>query len=235
MDQNRMGAAEVRRLLSLDKTRDEAHNQWVVHFLLRPLSVRLSPLLIRAGIGANAVTLAGLALSVTLPVMALLPPLPGALAIAVAATIFLLTDCMDGDIARATATASRWGGYLDAVTDLVHRFALYVALGLLAQQQADFSWGPLVGAGSAWLSLAARWCRSHREARDAGGDVYARHNAPRPADYIFFFFAGLDQLLPVLLIAAAAAEKLDVLVWGVLAYSLLDFCTTQILMRAALK
>jgi phosphatidylglycerophosphate synthase len=218
-------------MLDEDKARDERHNQWVVFFLLRPLSRRLAPALSRRGATADQVTWAGIGLSLALPLAALLPLPAAAPLVALGAVLFLLLDCVDGDIARASGTATRWGHYLDMVADVVFRCAFYLALGLLAGQAP-------IGLAAAWLSLGARWCRTWMTAElPERTDPYfeaGRTRQPRPADYLFFFVTGLDQTLPALLLAAAWGGWLGGLMWAVAAYSALDFAVTQLMARRRL-
>ena len=229
-------SADVRRAYTPDKAWDERHNQWVVFFLVRPLTQRLAPLLVRAGISADTVTLAGLIVSLLLPALAWLPPSSASISVAAASLLFLILDCLDGDVARGSGKASRRGGHLDMVSDLIHRLLLYVAIGFLAAGRGGTEYAPLFGAFSAWLALASRWCRMSLAEKD-NHDVYAQHQRERlaPSDYAFFFFAGIDQLLPAFIVVAAAGDGMTWLVVAVLVYSALDFGVTQVLAWRALK
>lgn len=215
-----------------EKARDERHNQWAVYFLLRPLSGPVAARLRERGISADQVTWAGLVLALLLPLFALAPQMPAALLVAIGAILFLLLDCVDGDLARLSGTASRRGAYLDMMADLVFRCAFYLAIGLLAWRAGGSIAAPVIGVLSAWAALAARWSRAWLTSEMPGEpDAYfdpARTARRKPADYLFFFLTGLDQLFPLLLLFAAWSGRLSQLVWFIAAYSLLDFAATQI-------
>lgn len=109
---------------SRDPAIDDPTNTWFVHYVGR----LLLPLAVRARIGANPVSIAGLAFGIGAafaylhwrdPAMATLGFL---LCVA-----WLIADGLDGMIARATASASALGRFLDGVCDHTVFLALYIA------------------------------------------------------------------------------------------------------------
>lgn len=100
-------------------------------FNLRPaVSAVTEPLgrsLLRAGVGANAVTVAGTVVSVVGAVLLLGT---GRLALgATVVTLAVLTDALDGTMARMSGGSTRWGAFLDSSLD---RFADGAVLASLA-------------------------------------------------------------------------------------------------------
>lgn len=98
--------------------------------LLRPLVVRLAA----AGVTANQVTLAALALSLaTGGVVALVAPSPGALwLVPLALALRMALNAVDGMLAREHGQASRLGAFLNELADLASDAALYLPFALLA-------------------------------------------------------------------------------------------------------
>ncbi len=83
--------------------------------------------LLRAGVGADAVTVAGTVLSVAGSVALLAR---GHLVLgAVVVTLSVLTDALDGTMARMSGGSTRWGAFLDSSLD---RFVDGAVLGSLA-------------------------------------------------------------------------------------------------------
>lgn len=130
-DSHGVGATERALFASLGKESDGV----AARYVNRAISTRLSRWLVRARVGANA-------LSVSL--LMLLP-----LAVAVLArgdrfgfvagtalfnAISVLDGC-DGEIARVTYTESRFGARLDTVVDMIGHLAFAVALGIGVSRQ----------------------------------------------------------------------------------------------------
>jgi phosphatidylglycerophosphate synthase len=117
-------------------------------FLVRPLSQQLTPSAVRRGLAASSVTAVALLLGLLAA---------GAYALAstglpvmwrVLGSVLLLgslvVDCVDGEVARSTRTASARGGWLDVGADRVKEYAVYA--GLAAGAHGRVVW---------WLALAA--------------------------------------------------------------------------------
>ncbi|MGH8453971.1 MAG: CDP-alcohol phosphatidyltransferase family protein, partial [Nevskiales bacterium] len=79
---------------------------------------------------ANQVTSIGAALSVAgaAAYATLEPGLPGTLISLVLLQIGYIMDCVDGQVARATRSASRFGGWWDIYCDFLAQFALGLAV-----------------------------------------------------------------------------------------------------------
>lgn len=115
---------------------------------MRRLSVYATWLAVRAGWSANAVTagmiVVGLLASALIAVPGPLPALAGALLI----QLYLLLDCVDGEVARWRSTESLYGIYLDRLGHYLVEASVVTALGVRASLGTDLWWiiGGLVGA-----------------------------------------------------------------------------------------
>jgi len=101
---------------------------WVGRHINRPISFRISALLMRMGVGPDPVTWFTLALAV---IMALVLAHGGAGWLAAGGLLYQavsVIDCIDGDIARATYRFSRRGALLDTACDMVANFGFYLGL-----------------------------------------------------------------------------------------------------------
>lgn len=105
---------------------------WAGRMYMRAVSLRWTRHLVGTGVTPNQLTylmiLAGLVAGAAL----LLPGVVGALAAAVLIQLYLLLDCVDGEVARWRGTTSVTGVYLDRVGHYLVEAALLVGLGLRA-------------------------------------------------------------------------------------------------------
>jgi CDP-L-myo-inositol myo-inositolphosphotransferase len=115
--------------------------------LNRPLSRRVSLLLVRAGVSPTAVTLGTFAFTLVAAVVVAF----GAVSVVALAAGGLLVqlasivDGCDGEVARATLRTSRFGALLDTMLDRVADAALLVALAVAAGLRAT-TWAALTAA-----------------------------------------------------------------------------------------
>jgi phosphatidylglycerophosphate synthase len=152
-----------------EKRDEDRHEVWT-YYVARPLSFPLTALCLRLGISANQATglsvgffgAGALLLAFGSPGAALL----GALLV----NAWLVVDCIDGNIARYTGTASAYGGFADAVSGYVVLGSVCFSAGLGAfAEPSQTLLGQWLGWGrselvfaivlGAWASLAALWIR----------------------------------------------------------------------------
>lgn len=191
------------------KLGEELRGEWAVVALYRPFSFVLAPVFIALGIPPTAITLGAMALAAALPWLALAASPSPFVWVAVAAMVFCVLDCVDGDVARVTQRSSAFGAYADFLADLLYRIFLYAAIGLLAGALA-------MGLAAALAAVLARCCRLYAGAAPAGrGHV------------VYSFLSGLDHLAPPLLLVAGYFDHADWLLGWVVLYSLGDFVVTQ--------
>ena len=102
--------------------------------------------LVRAGIGPDAITVAGTLGTVASALWFF--PRGQLLAGTIAVTLFVLLDVLDGAAARARGSGTPWGTVLDATGDRIADGALFVGL----------TWWCFVVAGDRLLAAAALMC-----------------------------------------------------------------------------
>jgi phosphatidylglycerophosphate synthase len=232
MSKRRFLVADLFTDYAAHKAREEWHSEWGVALLYRPLAILMASPLLRLGIPATAVTCLSLTLTPLLPLLAIAAGPDGFLAVGLVAILILTLDCVDGTMARASGTVSRFGHYLDFMTDVVTRGALYAAIGLMAEGAAP---GWLEGRAlplallAALLAIAARLCRVYGE--PFVGEAYGRQEQQQGKrsflGLAFSLVSGIDQLLPLAVIGLGAIGHLGWLVLWLVAYSALDFVYTQ--------
>lgn len=114
---------------SLPPEKNQQDGIWT-RYVLRPLSWPFTWAALRLGLGANAVSYLSAVFSIGGGVLfaqeGFLFPLLGAILL----NIFSILDCVDGNIARVTHTASPWGGWADAVMGFVAYTAVFLSTGV---------------------------------------------------------------------------------------------------------
>lgn len=203
-----------------DKLREDLRGNWVNAALHRLPAFCVAWASARIGLSPAALTLVSGLLALSLPLAAVLAPLPAAaILVCILGHLFQVLDCADGTLARALGRTSEAGARFDFLIDMAQWGLLYVAIGLLADRVlgAGFQWTALAGA-AAWLRLYAR---TVRDAMPAGGDEAATkplalRDIPEAA------VAGLSGALPFL---ALAGPWLGWAVWALAAYAALDVAT----------
>jgi hypothetical protein len=127
---------------SRDRRVDDPTNVWVVHLAGR----MLLPLALKARIPANAVSVGGLALGTGAAAAYLGWRNPALATLGFLLTIgWLILDGLDGMVARATATASAFGRFLDGAVDHGVFFLLYLALFVSIATPEAFTTAALAG------------------------------------------------------------------------------------------
>lgn len=143
---------EVRASYTGEKLESGIKDPWA-HHVARPISFYIAWLLIRCRVTANSVTLVGLALGMAGCASLASGGYWAMIAGAVLVNIYGLLDYVDGDIARATKTESKYGARIDGLSYLVVTGLLFIAVGIGLRD-------PLY----LWLGLAASYVRIFRYA-----------------------------------------------------------------------
>ena len=202
---------------------EEILSDWGSALFYRPIGLTLAWLLSATGITPNAVTATGALLLPLMVVVAALCQPAAALAIVLAlAIIYLILDCTDGSLARATDNVSVSGHYWDLVTDLAYRGCIYVTVGYLADQ--IYPWPYPVSqmscmALAAWLAVLARLTRKNLD-RLAPAEKSGQKAAG--AFTVYSFLSGMDTLFPPFVAAASAVDMLSFYVVWIVFYSFAD-------------
>ncbi|SFC46317.1 CDP-alcohol phosphatidyltransferase family protein [Streptomyces aidingensis] len=139
--------AELRPVVHPQGIKDRRSGEhWAGRLYMREISLRWTRHLVNGRLSPNQLTglmvLAGMAAGAVL----LLPGVPGALAAALLIQLYLLLDCVDGEVARWRGETSVTGVYLDRIGHYLAEAALLAGFGLRA---ADVFGSD--GGGPQWL------------------------------------------------------------------------------------
>ncbi len=96
------------------------------YFFARPASYPITLLCVNAGVGAN--TVSWLATLVALAACAAAVVMPDAWLVTSLVIVWLVLDCVDGNIARVTRSGSKYGEFLDALSGYLLSSLLPVCL-----------------------------------------------------------------------------------------------------------
>ncbi len=138
--------AEIRALTQPDEVlgrRDEEH--WAGRLYMRRLSPYATRAFVATPITANQVTGLMIASGLLGALVLSLPGWPAALGATLLLQLWLLFDCVDGEVARWRQSRSSRGVYLDGLSHAVTQAALAAALGV----RADGGWSSVGG----WTAL----------------------------------------------------------------------------------
>jgi phosphatidylglycerophosphate synthase len=208
--------------------------------LIRHLSVRVTPWLLRLPVSANQVTaaalVAGLAAAWTMAQGSWPAGLAGS---ALLVACYVLDNC-DGEVARQKNQCSRFGMYFDSFVDWVVHSAVFAALGYgwaRATGEAVWLWLGLIAAGGGTFNyflgyLVEAWDRRHGGAsvREASPEQTAR---PCGAiEWALFAFRELSRADFCFLVLGLAAFDLAWLLLPAGAIGAQVYWATQFVRRA---
>lgn len=122
--------AEAEAWLWASVRKSVSHDGPVAYFLARPVSNRISRLLLPTGVSPNAVTLGGLVVGIACGTVAALGGYGPVLAATLLFYLGMILDCVDGDLARMKLATSRRGQWLDSLTDDLSVVSLTLGMGI---------------------------------------------------------------------------------------------------------
>jgi len=122
--------AEAEAWLWASVRKSMSHDGPVAYFLARPVSNRISRLLLPTGVSPNAVTLVGLVVGIACGAVAALGGHGPVLAATLLFYLGMIFDCVDGDLARVKLATSRRGQWLDSLTDDLSVVFLTLGMGV---------------------------------------------------------------------------------------------------------
>jgi phosphatidylglycerophosphate synthase len=195
----RYSLADVRRSYTADKANAERQSDLFAHLVYRPLSFPVTWLLLRLGVPAMAVTAGSGMIAVALPILA---ADGGELAYAWIAGLglaFHVLDCVDGNLARTTGRASRFGALLDGLCDHVFWAALLVSVGMLVERAgrgAIAELGTELGLACGVVLLLGRDVRQHYALLSGEPAIYgdvAAQTGPSPRQWLLYGVSGLEN------------------------------------------
>ena len=218
---------------------EEILSDWGSARIYRPIGLTLAWLLTATRITPNAVTAMG-ALLLPLMVVAviLFQPAPALAIVLVLAIVYLILDCTDGSLARATGHVSVSGHYWDLVADLAYRGCIYVTVGYLADQ--IYPWSFSVNqmscmALAAWLAALARLTRMNLD-RLSPRKIAEKSDQKVIVAFTFYsFLSGMDTLFPLFVAVTSAVGMLSFYIVWIVFYSFADVIITLLEARGRLR
>ena len=128
---------------------------WVALLYIRRVSLRVTRLLAPTEVTPNQVTVVMMLVGLAATGLLAINGLVGALACAIGIQLYLLLDCVDGELARWRRSTSARGVYLDRLSHYVVEAALFTMLGLRIGGSLDSPWLS-VGLATALLVLLSK-------------------------------------------------------------------------------
>ncbi|MFE6775540.1 CDP-alcohol phosphatidyltransferase family protein [Streptomyces sp. NPDC057702] len=138
--------AELRPVVHPEGVKDRRSGEhWAGRLYMREISLRCDPYLVNTRITPNQLTYLMVVAGILAGAALLVPGLTGALLGAVLIQLYLLLDCVDGEVARWRGQTSITGVYLDRVGHYLSEAALLVGFGVRAadvfhQEGASTNW-----------------------------------------------------------------------------------------------
>lgn len=204
----------------------------ICRFIYRPISFWVASVCANMGISANTVSYFSLFLGFAGCVCYLIPSFSMHMVGAIICNIWLLLDCVDGNIARSVKK-QLFGEFADAISSYIFAGLLYTAIGFTVY----FDGGILVKSGCVWMILVGavasasdtlmrlihqKYINTEREHIDNGvlprSEVSApNHEQSSLKDHLFEAL-GLGGWLPLVILIATYYNALDLVLFYCLAY-----------------
>lgn len=214
--------AEVRALGQpreiLERVGDE---HWTGHLYMRRISPFFSWLAVRARVSANAVTMTMIVIGLGGVASAAFPGVATAILAVGLIQIYLLLDCVDGEVARFTHEASARGVYLDRLGHYVVEGGLIAALGVRVAQ-GDLAWVVLGLAGAISVLLEKVETDLVAAARLRSGLGSAPAGAVEPQRQGLAKARSMSRRFPIHMITHAAEASLLILIAAVVDHYAFD-------------
>ena len=138
-------AAEINGL-KMERVRlsmaNRANDGFFSVFVLRKFSKILTWVAVRIGATPNQVTLVSFAIGLYSAYSFSRGTFIGALSGALLLQLSIIVDCVDGELARYTRRFSKLGAWLDAVTDRIKEYLVFLGLAYGAARQGEDLWLP---------------------------------------------------------------------------------------------
>ncbi|MCX4820694.1 CDP-alcohol phosphatidyltransferase family protein [Streptomyces sp. NBC_01142] len=128
---SRPSVAELRPVVHPDGVKDRRSGEhWAGRMYMREISLHIDPYLVNTKITPNQLTYLMVVVGVLGGAALLIPGLTGAILAVVLFQIYLLLDCVDGEVARWRGQTSITGVYLDRIGHYLCEAALLVGFGI---------------------------------------------------------------------------------------------------------
>ncbi|WP_323450412.1 CDP-alcohol phosphatidyltransferase family protein [Streptomyces yaizuensis] len=127
----RPSVAELRPVVHPEGVKDRRSGEhWAGRLYMREISLRCDPYLVNTRITPNQLTYLMVVVGIAGGAALLIPGLTGAILAAVLFQVYLLLDCVDGEVARWRGQTSITGVYLDRIGHYLCEAALLIGFGL---------------------------------------------------------------------------------------------------------
>jgi phosphatidylglycerophosphate synthase len=140
---------------SLPKEKKLADGLWT-KFVLRPFALPFTYLALKLRLKANTVSYLSAIFSIGGGILFCMGGFWAPFWGAVMLNIFSIFDCVDGNVARVTKTASLWGAWADAVMGFVAYCAMFLSLGVYIYLRTGWWWILLITGITSSANLLAR-------------------------------------------------------------------------------
>lgn len=200
----------------------------------RRISFMVTPWFLEAGVTPNAVSGVGLLCSLSMPVVAVLLGAHDYVGVALLSFLYLVLDCVDGNLARFGGSSGPRGQYLDSLAGKVYALARTVALAIIAAREWS---APGLGAWVAlglFAALLFIWGRESRQYYKMVTGVAPDHfvaGSGRLKDLAL----GFTELVPPGLLILGPLGHAWLVFAGIVAFYVALFAYTQIRIFRALK
>jgi phosphatidylglycerophosphate synthase len=230
----------VRRSYPADKRWEELSGELPALLLFRPLSFLVTPIFLRAGLSANAVSCLAGALAVAMFAAAWRGGAHAHWAVFALGCGVQLLDCVDGNVARVRREVSARGQLLDLLVGQLYGVLLLASLGLLVERSGS---GPLAAAGlEIALALALLVCvnrltRNYAQLHFGYQQLaQAQPRGPLPrSTRLLIALAGLENLYVFAIAIGGALGALEAVLLGIGAYVVGVFLYVELELWRALR
>lgn len=136
MDKQNLTIAEIRSKYSEEKRASDKDNPWL-YFVVRPVSIYPTWLLLKLGINANQTTFIGLTISIAGCVFLAFGSYWAAVAGAALVNIGFLFDVIDGNVARYSNSCTKYGEYIDRMAAAFIIPLMFITIGIGVYNHPD--------------------------------------------------------------------------------------------------
>lgn len=202
---------EIANSRSPDKKRTDAMDVWV-HYVIRPLSYPVTWLALRLNLSANQVSVASMLLALAGCLLLLTADFRIGLVGVILLNLWIVLDCVDGNIARVKRSASPTGEFFDALSGYFFTALLYVFLSVNAfLNGSQIGWPILVIGGlTSMLTIFPRLIE--HKAANVFADIdrtTTNKMSYGPAQIVALNVAGMAGLANPLFLIAFLLHRLD--------------------------
>jgi len=223
---NKFSIIDIKNSYNSTKSATEKTNDFFMHLIYRPISFYLTFFFLKFNISANTISFINLLIAILILVVSILQWSFSYLYVAVLASIYLILDCVDGNIARITQKVSPLGQYLDSLIGKFFWVSLYASTGLLTlSEDKSFmnKWGVAIGLLAGMLLIFARESRAYVK---FNFPLYFPKHFLNKISYLNIIISSVE-LAPFMIVTLGYIRHIDLLLIYFFIHSFLLFIGTQ--------